>query len=250
MSTDTFDRNCLCYKDDQNRKWFSAMLLASSARFFQKMYRVQNFEELDYAMSLAGTNHLVEMMDILNAFTKEALIDDVKLTICFENYMKATLLHAGYLIHIIRPAKTHPQCVGLQALAKRQKDEPILITDFLALDAIVYDSQKTMNILPALSDQTIGISKMLDETKYQTVVRLPINIAEVAKGAKNHRNNIHYLLGEAASYSSQQIDNMIECSDFINLKIIDPFNSWCIQSALPKKKINHTQLRNGKNKRR
>lgn len=226
------------------------MLLSSSARFFQKMYRVQNFEELEYAISLTGINHLEEMTDVLNAFTKEALIDDVKLTICFENYMKATLLQAGYLIHIIRPAKTHSQYTGLQALAKRQKDEPILITDFSTLDGIVYDSQKKMNVFPALSDQTIGIGKLLDKAKYQAVVRLPINIAEVAKDAKNHRNNIHYLLGEAASYSSKQIDNMIECSDFINLKIIAPFNSWCIQSGMPKKQINLTQLRNGKNKRR
>lgn len=238
MSEDTYDRNCLCYKDDRNRRWFAAMLLSSSARFFQKSYRLKQFKSLATAIN----GPIEEKLDILHEFTAESLVDDIKMVICFENYMKSNLLNAGYLIHLIRPPKGHASFEQLTELKAKQRTAPVTIEEFRKFDAIEYDADRKMNVFRGLSNQTIGMGQLLGEAKYLEIAGLPEAIINFARVRVESRNNLHYLLGEAAGYSGALLDEIRQTAQFVNEKIISPFNSWCVDEGMPKKQIDNISI--------
>jgi len=215
------------------------MLLASSARFFQKMYRVGNFIELSSALQNINANFFTDDHDRLNKFTQEHLIDDVKLVICLENYMKSVLLKESYLIHLIKPSKSHRQFVNLKSLQDKQKTTPISLVEFLSLDSIIYDSQRRMNIFPSLSSKTLAFGKILNQPDYKAVLKLPVPILKIATEASERRNNLHYLLGEGAAYSAQLIEDIKQTAQFVDKNIINPFNIWCEGEHKPKIKIKY-----------
>ncbi|MBL4704283.1 MAG: hypothetical protein JKY54_07165 [Flavobacteriales bacterium] len=95
----------LCYKDSNSSKWFALMLYHSAIMFFKKIKRVSNFDSLkEHSEQVLAARSIEELTSINTPLeSEEAFMDEIKLGICFENYMKGILVENGYLVHRIKP---------------------------------------------------------------------------------------------------------------------------------------------------
>ena len=143
MSKDTYDASAICYLDDLNRDSITFALLASSARYLSKVYRIKKFASLSKKVSLLGRKSIPDF----HRFTDEALMDDIKIGISLENYMKATLLNAGYLIHVIDGDLAKNQGGQLKTLLNKQKRSPVKITEYMNHQSFHYDQNLKRNFL-------------------------------------------------------------------------------------------------------
>lgn len=233
MSKDTVAAECLCYRTPTDRDWVQAQLLASAAKYFRHCYRVTNFGTLDACLKDMAPEKLEQNMAILSPFTQEVLIDDLKLCITFENYMKAVLLGKGFLIHKINPPKGHTKAAELKKLADRQRDYPIPLADYSPLDAVIYSATRKANIYPALSEQTLTISQLLQKPAYEKEIALPSDIHKSVSRISKHRNHIHYLLGGAAGYNAETIKDLRRLSRFVDTNVVATFNAWFDKQKTP-----------------
>lgn len=228
MSKDTYDKNCLCYKDKNNQDSFAALLLKTAYEYFQKIYRVQNFSKLSLLIEKMQKGPMGESAFDFEPFTKEAMLDDIKLSICFESYSKAILLRKGYLIHVLRPDKSREHYKALRELRDAQRRTPVLVTEFQQYEAITYNEGRGMNVFPCLSSQTVSLGTLLKVPDYKVVLELPQEVEKFVLDAYAHRNNLHYLLGETAVYYGQTISNYRVAAEFVNSHVVDKFNEWCV----------------------
>ena len=148
----------------------------------------------------------------------ESLIDSVKICTAFENYNKAMLLKNGYLVHQIS-SKTN------RALAERQKNEPILINEFLISNKFKSDDQTGRLHLDVLQNfKTISFNLTLKDS-YQSIISLDREFHHFLNGMNNRRNRLHFYknaygvfnlttllktLSFAKEYGTKQIENQLD----------------------------------------
>ena len=82
--------------------------------FFDRAYIVENFEEFRKKITkqFSSRGKRSPKWQDFSGFVRENLIDNIKIIICFENYLKSKLIEEGYFVHRfnkekIQALKTH-----------------------------------------------------------------------------------------------------------------------------------------------
>lgn len=234
MSKDTYHESCHCYLDDKNSSWYATLLLSSAIDHFKKQYKIKKYDDyrkviLAHDKDVVLFNKNRELWNLLFEFVREELIDSVRIVICFENYMKSVLLRKKYLIHEIE----HRDQTKLKTLSMKQKTEPVSIEEFRKLDSIKYDDVTGENLFSAIKrEKTLPVWKLLNEVKYKEVIDLPNEIHHFVMAHVNKRNSFHFLTeGNSASCGKGRLDEMMQLAKFVDDRIIESLNSWCVDNG-------------------
>ena len=117
-------------------------------------------------------------------FILNHLIENVRITAFFENFLKAFLLLNNKVVHLVNS--------DLEDLNKRQKKSPI-------------DISEIKDYATDLTEKTIGIP-YLKKQKYCKEVNLEYNLMKSLFSIFNYRNNIHFHIGETLNDPKGFID--------------------------------------------
>ncbi len=152
-------------------------------------------------------------------------LDCFKLASAFELALKARLLRAGYVLHLIAPSQ--------QALATKQKREPILISEFRSLSLPQHDGSR--NFFPHLTDRTLSFETMLKKDPYIRALSMLKDDKTFFDELRRLRNLIHLpLAGEhvvtpfLSSLGESFLPFLLRCLD---VYLITPHNETCLSGS-------------------
>lgn len=188
--------NCSFYLDETERKNKSYQLFICSYELFRGASIVKNFDQFRAVQNLYGDINY----EILEVFIKTILIDQFLIVMMVENYLKATLIQDGYLVHEPKD----------KSLLKQQKVAPLSLASFSEncnLESM--DSCLKVN-------RTIGISTLLEYADKDFFNDFPQAIVDLSKTMQEVRNSLHFLDHYEVSYSPEIIIQISETIRFFS----------------------------------
>ncbi|MBL7950415.1 MAG: hypothetical protein JNM62_01740 [Flavobacteriales bacterium] len=144
-------------------------------------------------------------------FMMDWLIDEIRICLFFENFMKAELISQGAIIHTFRDPNPLPKrrwCWQKQKLSKAQQlhraqqKNPIDARS-IADNGIIKEPHRT----------TITMELMMSKN-YQQTIRIPAEVLEVVKRYNRNRNKLHLTSEVGGQLGTKLIDE---------LKLLDAF---------------------------
>lgn len=161
-------------------------MLVFSYTAFSSAYCISNIDKYE-VLKQKLLNGDLSVLNEIGRFGLEAIIDSVKISICFENFFKVKLLYADKLIHKIKPT------VG-KDISKLQQRSPIGINEVFPTTEI-YTLDK---LAGRLSANTIEFSSML-RPEYAACCNVNEKIIEYLIDINRLRNTLHlYSMAQGA----------------------------------------------------
>jgi len=147
-------------------------------------------------------------------FINNGLIDAIKISICFENYIKALLLCQGYLIHNIDKQTD-------EIYWKKQRNGPVEIEEFKPQ---YYECNKVVNPklnkkIKGLKDTTELYSKILNKQKYKDIIKLDEEILEILNEFNFSRNSLHLQSSLSFKLNHNTCRQLELLKDFVLIKM-------------------------------
>jgi hypothetical protein len=201
------------YLNDAERDKVVWELLAYSRMIYSKVYVFVNYEKFCESFTERDKkgNPPKEYWEGLHY---EKLIDHFKICTVFENYNKAILLSKGYMVHTIDDKKN-------KRLAKTQREEPVLISDFKMNNSFIKDNFSSKYYLEGLKNfNTISFGLTLKED-YQNVINLDHDFVTYLKKINTRRNRLHFYKNYSGGFSvAHYLEQLKYAMDYGN-KMID-----------------------------
>jgi len=188
---------------------------------------LKDLDELKELMIEKG--ELIKIMDDdkvmrLRKFGFEGLNDSIRISICYEGFMKGILLANGHLVHMIDKNKD-------EDLSIRQKREPIPISEFLIENKPEKNPKSGMQEYTALTKRTLSFGTLLMR-EYQDVIKIPESILVIVKKLYQKRNQQHFYDSETFTYSLNVINEFEELKKYtadilieLNNKLVKSLNA-------------------------
>ena len=161
-----------CYLRDETKSYIAFQMLFHSSELFWNSHIIKDLDKVKilsdkaFSKNSTGLHELIKVIENMDGST----IDSIKIIICFENYFKAKLLLEGFIIHKMELnicKEKYPQFLTDNGRQLKQRYEPVLIKDiFLAEN---HNNLLQITPLQLLTKHTIGISDLLNQSKYQNV---------------------------------------------------------------------------------
>lgn len=156
---------------------------------FQSSYIFKNKELLKELV--VNKNNLTENdLKKIASFTQNSLIDNIRISVCFENLFKAVLLSRLYLVHNL----DHNL---FKQLSKEQKKRPVSILELLeetswtTNDNIISDIPEINKSIRGISTKTINYSTILKSKEYMKILNLKDDIVRLLTSINDERNQLH-----------------------------------------------------------
>lgn len=130
---------------------------------------------------------------------------------CFENFMKGSLILNGYLAHLI--SKNHKE------LQQKQKEKPIKATNVLTEKSFIQVDGKSNSQIDVLPN-TVNFSWLL-KPKYQEILNLPADIQQILAEINTERNRLHFMSIEKYIISRGSLWQLDKLNDFVE-NVITP----------------------------
>ncbi len=201
------------YRNQENARGIAITMIDFGYKQFKTTFKSQNLEKLknicEKGFYAPSDNELI--LD----FVFNELTDSIKLSICFENIMKAILLSNLYVIHAI-----DSNIPELKPLASKQRKEPIQVKELLNISPWQHNNnidcidESVKQQIRGLKEQTINYSTMIGNTAYLNHFNFPSTIIELLQSENLQRNRLH--LYNYASFQARK-------STYENFKIISEF---------------------------
>jgi len=162
-----------CYLKD-NKKiaafnlWQDGLLILTKAKFFQQWDELKTLDPTDKSKILP--------------FIHESIIDQTRIIICFENFMKGQLILNEFLVHQL--SDRHPK------LKQLQKKRPINIDEVINEKTFKNLSTKPKSKFD-WTEYTLRISTLFSQ-KYQEILNLPPGILSFLEEINSKRNKLHF----------------------------------------------------------
>ena len=153
------------------------------------------------------------------------LIDNVRILILIENYLKAFLLSHNYLSHKISNKEQ------LKQLRNRQNKEPISIEE---IEKLQLSSQGLIIPSKYAEQETIKIYSLLYKEKYKQLFKLPKLVIRLADRCRKARNRLHFYNGDINSISEDILEEYEFFDKFVSEVIIVNHNNLCKMLKAPK----------------
>lgn len=155
----------------------------------------------------------------------EEIIDAVRISICFENYMKGILLTKGFLVN-----ELDKNIVEVLALSKEQKTRPIHISELL--NVISWEKKESkVYTLKGLKRNTLSYSTMFS-ARYQDQISLPADILSILTVFADKRNNLHFYQDSEFQISESVLTRIDTLNTYVDNSIIPEFHR--LQTELKK----------------
>lgn len=232
---DTFDSNCIGYINNMHQIWFAVNLNNEAYKILKDTILIARNQQLSKECALRVNeirndyNDLTEA-PLLDKYTKNYLLDYVKIALALELHLKARLVEQGYIVHYINNSGK------LKLLYKKQKSEPITITEFLDIAPYMYDETKMINLLPGLKDSSLEFSHILNQKNYLEKLKIDSEYINIIDDVRKIRNTIH-LPGNIPNMSYKKDDKNIKLLLFINEYIINNTNKMIRENKLKFKEL-------------
>lgn len=176
------------YHNQLNSIALSINLLEFGYFQFKSTYKYQHLEKLKDICD-AENRLSIASMDV-EGFLMNSLIDDVKISICFENLLKAHLLSNYYLVHEL-DKNIFPE------LSITQKERPIRFTELLELtewkidDKIDCIDPTVKNKIRGIKQKTLNYTLFLNNKNYSNVHEMNQNVVDILNTINRRRNELH-----------------------------------------------------------
>lgn len=209
------------YYNKLEREGCAHGLLFFSYKIFKDAYFVKNFKTRDMFNNLNREKFRSPVFQgELTLLVENEVIDYIRVIICFENYMKAILLLNGYIVHKI---KNNNKDSKFHSISKKLLKEPVRISELIKIE--------NYKIIPGTDDielrglelQTISFKTLMNE-KYQEIIRLNHDVADIILNINKERNKLHLKYSHASSSFSSKFDDYEILIDFVNKKLIRQHN--------------------------
>lgn len=200
-------------------------MLRFAISHFKRTYQFQNYNLLKRISELFPTEEAKKLTQTteFGQVMFSALMDNIAFGITVENYLKSELLRKGYLVHTINKQP------GLEALRRKQEEEPVLFSELVAISPLItvagkrFSDGMPIEKVKAVSANTISISKLL---KYCDKIDLGINesMRTYFKKQADDRNTLHYLYELTFRMSNNWLPTFNEFITLVNDKMICEHN--------------------------
>lgn len=157
-------------------------------------------------------------MDVVSDFALNQLTDCIKITICFENYMKAILLLNGFIIHKL-DKQIFPK------LYQEQFERPISLNEIKAIsnwelnEKINSDNEGLRFQIKGITKSTIGMKELLSPN-YQNICKMHKEILAICQPYFKYRNNLHLYMDESFSLIETDYLGLTKLIDFLNPNLV------------------------------
>lgn len=198
------DRNpAWIYRTPERRLSIHASLSSFGCKVFNGAYKVKNFDKFKEICHDVW-NHKNRDEDLL-PFLEEHIVDQLRVTTCFENMMKGILLCNGVVIHKI---SNEPAFLDLH---QQQKKRPIKMGEIFTEENL-YKKEDGMVYCKGLTTQTINISTMLEKEQYVKMIDCPKDLLDAIREVNHERNSLHMLMksGFVLSKELNRIDFLMK----------------------------------------
>mgnify|MGYP001347521829 CR=1 FL=1 len=208
----------LCYMHKSNKQSYAMAMIAFGCEVFKSAKHVEDLPLLKsfFMNQNEKTGLSQEAITETPKFILETLIDWVKIIICFENFMKASLLINDYVIHNIDKNDKILKCF------QDQRNHPLKLQDFLLRYNFSYCITDKTLMLEGITPQTLTMSSLLSK-KYQKIINLPESIYKTLMRLNNERNNLHFYHEARNSYGKKYFEEMDELVDFVDNVMMNLF---------------------------
>jgi hypothetical protein len=194
------------YTDKWVREYFALNMIGFSYSYFLKTTRILEYSKLNdlYSSGRLNDRKFIEQFLLDNrTLILDSLIDDIKISIAFENYLKAKLLLNGFFVHNVNKDRNETQY-------KNQKKRPI--------------ESNTLNITeefecPELLNRTLDYGFLLDKPKYTPYYNLDSEIINYLKEINNRRNNLHFSTNITFRVNQQEFDKLTKLKNLVECEI-------------------------------
>ena len=132
-------------------------------------------------------------------FDHEYLVDPVRIQICYEHYLKARALLAGYVVRKFHKPSRFREL--------REPDTQLVTIENLRQNAeFIYEPEKQCNEIEELSDQTLGFSGLI---ALHAIYLTPEHAVNSLLQHKKHRNMLHFTGAQPESFDPAAIRDFI-----------------------------------------
>lgn len=189
--SDVYKRDQACYIDDVNRKSAAGRLLRVGYIVLSNTPIVKHYK---YGTSL-NFHHWY--------FNHEYIIDLVRIQVCYEHYLKARFVLAGFVVHKFKGSNRAKKLV-------RTLEDPR--TKLVKIEALRRDTEfvfrpdEQYNEIEELSDRTLGFNELI---RHHTIHAIPENVERILKEHNKHRNMLHYTEAQPRNFDPADIKEII-----------------------------------------
>lgn len=198
--------NIYAYYQKGNQKIAAINLLFNGFKILQDAKVVKDF---DLYRSIQYTEVQRPQQEVIAPFINNSLMDDTKIIICFENYMKAILIHNDYVVHKVTDK--------LKNLKFEQRDRPLKISEVFQQSSFTSYNPLTPSICET-NYQTLNFSWML-KPKYQVIINLPTDLLAIISEINEERNKLHFMLSHTFSFGEKTIEKYQKIIEFADATI-------------------------------
>ncbi|XOV67866.1 MAG: hypothetical protein ACFHU9_01585 [Fluviicola sp.] len=204
------------YHNQSNSMALCLNLLEFAQFQFKSTYLYQNQDRLK---EVCNSTHSFQVnVKSVEGFLTNALIDDIKVSISFENLLKAFLLCNYYVVHELDRNI-------LPELWKIQKERPLLFTevleyvDWFESDKINTTNRQLKNQVRGIKNKTIQYSIILNNTRYREIHNIDDEIINLLNLVNNRRNELHLQSSLQFQITNSTYSNFIILKDFLEKNI-------------------------------
>ena len=202
----------IVYYDPRNAMGLSINLLMFGYKQFVTTTKYKNLDALK-KLSDGLSPHTPEGFNHFTDFAMEHLIDSIKISICFENFIKAMLLLNGFVIHKL-DKNIFPD------LSKEQYKRPVHLREILSISEWQANPKIDKSVpgfqINGITKLTIGM-KELTSPGYLTPLNIGDKIMGICSPYFQYRNNLHYYVMEEFTFKKSDYADFLTIIKFINL---------------------------------
>ena len=207
----------IVYYAKQNAMGLSMNLFIFGYKQFATTTRLKNLDHLKKLCSGLDP-HSEEGYGYITGFAMEQLIDSIKISICFENFMKAMLLLNDFVIHKLDRA-VFPDLYKEQFIRPITLNEVRSVSDWQFVSSIDLPDPSLRNQIRGLSKFTIGMKELLSPA-YLSTLNMDAEVMRICTPFFQYRNNLHYYISEGFTFTRNDYDDFIKIIEFINVDLV------------------------------
>jgi len=187
---------------------------------FEMFVRTKRWERIDELKILCESFNPTVPPDlsVMSEFAFNNLLDSIKITICFENFMKSFLLLNDFLVHKLDKSQ-------FKELNKEQFIRPIKFQEVRAISEWEINHKinaaeeglkyQIKGILPF----TIGMRELMSPG-YQATFKIKQEIINICRQFFEYRNTHHLYIEEQFVLRKQDYQDFLKVVDFLNKNLV------------------------------
>lgn len=190
------------YRNKWVREYFALNMIGFSYAYFLKTTRILEYEKLHEFYESDKLNDGKYVQDFLMSnptLMLDSLIDDIKISIAFENFMKAKLLLNGFVVHNVKKNNNEEQW----KLQKKRPIEPSVLTISEDFDC------------PELANRTLDYGFLLGNSEYRKYYNLDEDTIKYLNEINERRNNLHLSMNITFKVSKQEFNNLTKLRSLV-----------------------------------